>query len=263
MAVIRRDSAGIEERRADELRRGAATRRWSRPSAAELAAARHQRDGHAQLVRQGLEAADVMFEYDRRINAVVAEINGLERETALLRTRLQDDRRGQGGRGRPGGGGAEGRPATACARARPWCGSSRSSADGRGRTPAGGRCTGCCSCPPRLPGRCGRGQRARVSPARRQARGVRLHPGPGGLRRQPRRLARGHAREAEERGAGAVATCRAGPVVEVRVCLEADPANRANGLRWSTSRGPDRPMGAGRAVPAVARGGPPPARSPS
>jgi HlyD family secretion protein len=36
-----------------------------------------------------------------------------------------------------------------------------------------------------------------------------------------------------------------GPVMEARVCLERDPANKINGFKWSTSQGPPRATDAG------------------
>lgn len=36
-----------------------------------------------------------------------------------------------------------------------------------------------------------------------------------------------------------------GPVYESRVCLELDPANKANGYKWSSSRGPEKRIGNG------------------
>ena len=35
------------------------------------------------------------------------------------------------------------------------------------------------------------------------------------------------------------------PVEAARVCLEADPKNKANGFKWSSSTGPNRPITGG------------------
>lgn len=243
LAVVSRDTAGIEERRADDLAL-ARDESMLETKRGELAAAQRQRDAHAQLVRQGLEAANVLFEYDRRVNAVVAEINALERETALIRARLKTTAEVKA----PEAGrvvevlkaaGDSVRAGEALLRLEP-----RSRAGTGAAEPCGREVHAVLFVPAQDAGQVRPGQRARVSPldVKREEYGYILGTvaSVASHASSPEDV-----REKLKNEALVQAYLQGGPVFEARVCLEADPSNKANGLKWSTSRGPDRPVGAG------------------
>lgn len=54
----------------------------------ELQALRDQRKTQEDLVKKGLKPGNVLFDYDRRISGVTGEINSLERENTVIRTRM-------------------------------------------------------------------------------------------------------------------------------------------------------------------------------
>jgi HlyD family secretion protein len=54
----------------------------------ELASLRTQRQNQQELVNKGLKPGNVLFDFDRRISGVTGEINSLERENTMVRTRM-------------------------------------------------------------------------------------------------------------------------------------------------------------------------------
>ena len=86
VAIIRRDQAGLEDRRADAL---SLVRSESLLVAKqrELQTTSEQRATQEELIRQGLAARNSIFEFDRRLNVVQGELNALEREIEILRSR--------------------------------------------------------------------------------------------------------------------------------------------------------------------------------
>ncbi len=242
LGVVSRDTAGIEERRADELAL-ARDESMLETKRGELAAAQRQREAHAQLVRQGLEAANVMFEHDRRVNAIVAEINGLEREMALARARLKttaEVKAAEAGRVVEvlKAAGDSVRAGEALLRLEPER-AGDGSADVCGR-----EVHAVLFVPAQAAGQVRPGQRARVSPldVKREEYGYIL----GRVASVASHAASPEdMREKLKNETLVQSYLQGGPVFEARVCLEADPTNKANGLRWSTSRGPDRGVGAG------------------
>lgn len=54
----------------------------------ELASLRAQRQNQQELVNKGLKPGNVLFDFDRRISGVTGEINGIERENTMVRTRM-------------------------------------------------------------------------------------------------------------------------------------------------------------------------------
>lgn len=54
----------------------------------EIESLRQQRKTQEELVAKGLKPANVLFDFDRRITGVQGEMNGLDKENALIRQRL-------------------------------------------------------------------------------------------------------------------------------------------------------------------------------
>lgn len=54
----------------------------------EIESLRQQRKTQEELVAKGLKPANVLFDFDRRITGVQGEVNGLEKENALVRQRM-------------------------------------------------------------------------------------------------------------------------------------------------------------------------------
>ncbi len=86
VAVIRRDQAGLEERQSDALSLAR--------SEALLVAKQHElettgqrRATQQELIRRGLVARNTIFDFDRNLNVVQGELNALEREIEILRSR--------------------------------------------------------------------------------------------------------------------------------------------------------------------------------
>ncbi len=244
VAVISRDRAGIEERRADEIAL-ARSEEMLQIKRAELTSVQSQRATQAELVNRGLKAGNVLFEYDRRVNAVLGELSTLERETALLRSRMQTtaeittpeagtvvevvkgfgDKVGEG---------------EALMRIEP---ATRAPGPGQ-RDFCGGATHAVLYVAAKNAGKVRVGQPARVSPldVKREEFGYLVgrvewiasfaaSPDDMNEKLKNTKLVQTYGEE--------------GPVFEARVCLEADPNNRANGFKWSSSRGPDRPVSSG------------------
>jgi HlyD family secretion protein len=105
IAVITRDKADLEDRirlKQEQLSRAQAqaqsdmgadqltiVRNESMRQAkkGELQSLQQQRKTQEELVNKGLKPANVLFDFDRRINGVQAEINGIDKENAMLRSR--------------------------------------------------------------------------------------------------------------------------------------------------------------------------------
>jgi HlyD family secretion protein len=245
VAVISRDRAAIEERQADEIAI-ARNEEMLAIKQDELASIRRQRETQERLVRRGLKAGNVLFEYDHRITATLGEINALERETAIMRTRARATSeiktpeagrvvevvRGYGDKVPEG---------AALMRIEP----SRASEEGAVRRDyCGGKVHAIIYVPARLAGKVEPGDPARVSPldVKREEFGyiVGRVEWIAGYAASPEDMQEKLKNDAlvQTYGAG-------GPVFEARVCLEEDPKNKANGLKWSSSSGPEREVGSG------------------
>lgn len=106
LAVISRDKTEIEEKIAmkrEQLNRSRAQHAGENSAdelnmarnqsmigikRSELSALREQRKTQEELVKKGLKPGNVLFDFDRRISGVTGEINSLERENTVIRTRM-------------------------------------------------------------------------------------------------------------------------------------------------------------------------------
>ena len=86
IARVLRDQAGLEERSADEIAL-AKNEELSAAKRRELESVRRQLATQQDLIRQGLAARNSLYDFERGINLVQGELNALEREAQLLRSR--------------------------------------------------------------------------------------------------------------------------------------------------------------------------------
>lgn len=235
--------------------------------ASEVDSLRRQRVTQQELVRRGLKPENALFEFDRRITATRGELNALEKENAVIQTRmaprLNEQRNLEGeieylkgdlertateikspetGRvveviksvsDKVG----EGDPLVRLETARPT-----------GPDAALGFCDGNIHAVIYLPGQqAGKvrpKQLARVSPVdvKKEEYGYivgsvewvsTFAASPDDMREKLKndRLVQSYTEK--------------GPVFEARVCLTFDPENKANGLKWSSSTGPPKKIGSG------------------
>jgi len=244
VAIVTRASAAIEEQQANEIAI-ARNEELLAVKEDELASIRRQRATQEQLVRRGLKAGNVLFEYDHRINAAIAAINSLERETAILRTNAQatsEIKTPEAGRVVEvvkGSGDTVG-PGEALMRIEP----NRAEAESGERDFCGGQIHAILYIPANLAGKVEPGDPARVSPldVKREEFGYIV----GKVEWVAKYAASSQDMMEKLKNDKLVQTYGgSGPVFEARVCLERDPKNKSNGLKWSSSEGPDREVGSG------------------
>ncbi|MCU0241316.1 MAG: hypothetical protein MUF51_02705 [Vicinamibacteria bacterium] len=245
VAVINRDKAGIEEREADELTL-TRTESMIATKRAELASLEEQRATQVDLVNRGLKAGNALFEFDRKVNAVRGELNSLEREYGVLKSRVSSTSEitvPEAGRVVEviksfGDKVREGEPLLRLEL------TGGKPGQGVQREFCKGNIHAILFVPGQLAGKVRARQRARVSPldVKKEEYGyimgevewVASYPSsPDDMR------------EKLKNDALVQTFAGSGPVYEARVCLTADPKNKANGLKWSSSRGPNQPIGAG------------------
>jgi HlyD family secretion protein len=241
IAVISRRGGGIEQRRADEM---AITRNEGmiRAKRNELASIRRQRTTQEELVKKGLKAGNTLFQYDSRITATRGEINNLQNQTALLRSRLHSTAEVKS----PEAGrvvevlksaGDSVAPGQALVRLEAVASDSEQEF-------CGGKIHALLYVSARVAGKVRSGQVARVSPldVKREEYGFIV----GKVEWMASYAASPDDMTEKLKNRSLVESYSGGgPVFEARVCLEFDPENLANGFKWSSSKGPDRAIGTG------------------
>nr|UXE45382.1 hypothetical protein Hi04_10k_c4711_00028 [uncultured bacterium] len=235
VAVIRRDQAGLEERRADEL---ALTRTESLLQAkeGELATARQQRATQEELIQRGLSARNTIFEFDRNLNVVQGEINTLERDIEQLKSRqlttaevtvntagrVVQVLKNVGDRVREN---------------EPLLRMEQAVAPGGSNGFCGGKVHAILYVPTQLAAKVRSGDLARVSPAdvKREEYGYIV----GRVEWVATYAASSDdMREKLKNDQLVTAFGSGGPVYEARVCLDSDASNDRNGFKWSSGKGP-------------------------
>lgn len=247
IARVLRDQAGLEERSADAIALAkneelvAAKRR-------ELESVRRQLATQQDLVRQGLAARNSLYEFERGINLVQGELNALEREVQLLRSRQKSTAEVTA----PSGGrvvqvlkstGDRVREDEPLLRLEPL------SAPGAAQAFCGGEVHAVLFVPGPLVGKVRAGRPARVSPAdlKREEHGYIV----GRVEWVASHAASSDdMREKLKNDQLVQAFGGLGPVYEARVCLQRDPANARNGFKWSSGQGPAQAIEPGAACAA-------------
>jgi HlyD family secretion protein len=239
IAQVRRDQASLEDRSAD----AAALVRGEQLLVAkqhELETVRQQRASQEQLIRQGLAARNSIYEFDRSLNVVQAELNALERDAQALRSRQHAT--------------AEVTAATAGRVVQVL----KSAGDrvredepilrlepllvaGQPQAFCGGQVHAVLFVPGHLAGKVRPGDPARVSPSdvKREEYGY--------IQGRVEWVASYAAssddmREKLKNDQLVQSFGSLGPVYEARVCLERDAANERNGFKWSSGKGPAQPI---------------------
>lgn len=243
IAKLNLERGSDEERQADEIN---ISRNESmlKIKQGELNSLRRQRAVQADLVRRGLKAGNTLYDADRRISATLEQINQIERDIAVSRTRLKSTvemTSPEAGRvvevlKSYGDKVGEGEPLIRMELAR--------GAGEDERRFCGGKTHALLYVSSRLAGKVQVGQEARISPldVKREEYGYiegkvawisSYAASPDDMKEKLKNeaLVQSYNRE--------------GPVFEVRACLEEDPNNKANGLKWSSSTGPDREISSG------------------
>ena len=235
VAVIRRDQAGLEDRRADELSL-TRTEAMLRAKQRELATTHQQRASQEQLITQGLAARNSIFDFDRTLNVVQGEINALEREIELLRSRqvttaevtintagrVVQVLKNVGDRVRED---------------EPLLRMEQTVAEGGPEGFCGGNVHAILYVPTHLAAKVRAGDLARVSPAdvKREEYGFIV----GKVAWVANYAASSDdMREKLKNDQLVTAFGAGGPVYEARVCLDSDAANDRNGFKWSSGMGP-------------------------
>lgn len=241
IGVIKQELAGREERQADALAI-ARTEQLLVAKRAELQTALRQRALQQDAARQGLVPKNAVYEYDRRVNVVQGEVNGLERELQILRARKETTAEitvPTGGRvvqvlKSPGDRIREGEPLLRLEAV---------TAD-RESAACGGQVHAALYVPGTLASRVRAGDPARVSPAdvKREEHGFIV----GRVEWiASYAAATDDMREKLKNDQLVQAFAAVGPVYEARVCLEKDPTNSRNGFRWSSGQGPAQQVSPG------------------
>lgn len=285
IAVVNRDREEIERKIAlkqDQLNRLAAQHQSEGASdlvlaernkaliaakASEVASLRRQRVVQQDLVRRGLKPENALFEFDRRVTGTQGELAALERENAAIQSRLAprlNEQRNLEGEIKYLRGDLEqtaseikspesGRVVEVLKTAGDKVGEGEAlvrieTARPTGVNVARGFCDGNIHAVIYVPGQeAGKvrpKQLARVSPAdiKKEEYGYIMGTvewvstfaaSPDDMREKLKndRLVQSYSEK--------------GPVYEARVCLAFDPSNKANGLKWSSSSGPDKKIGSG------------------
>lgn len=234
----------------------------------ELVALREQRKTQEELVRKGLKPGNVLFDFDRKVDGVQGELNSIERENSVLRTRMaprENEESNVGAEIQQLQGQLE-RTSTEVKSAdsgrvvevikslndkvregeplfRLEISKAAATVEG-GRDFCDGNIHAVLYVPGRLAGRVRPGQEARVSPTdvKREEYGYiqgkvewvsNYAASPEDMREKLKneKLVQSYNSE--------------GPVFEARVCLTLDPKNKVNGLKWSSSTGPNKTIGGG------------------
>lgn len=235
VAVIRRDQAGLEERRADAL---ALTRSESLllSKQREVETTTQQRATQQELIRKGLAARNSIFEFERNLNVVQGEVNSLEREIEILRSRQLTT--------------AEVTVSTAgrvvqvlknvgdrVREDEPLLRIEPAVAQGGEGTFCGGNVHAILYVPTQLAAKVQSGDLARISPSdiKREEYGYIV----GRVEWVANYAASSDdMREKLKNDQLVTAFGAAGPVYEARVCLDSDAANERNGFKWSSGLGP-------------------------
>jgi HlyD family secretion protein len=237
IAEIKRRGGSLEDARADELTI-AKNREMMKSKAAEIGNYRSQRALQAQLVAQGLKPGNALLEWDQRVNAASGELASLEQQTRTLEARMSatvevktvdagrvvevlksnGDMVGEG---------------EALLRLEPEAGRDL------GQAACGGQTHMILYVPSRDAGKVQVGQDVHVSPldvkkeefgyiVGRVATISRYPASPEDMKEKLKNeaLVRSFAQESA--------------VYESRVCLDADPANKFNGLKWSSGGPPKK-----------------------
>jgi HlyD family secretion protein len=240
IASLRRDRAANEQRDADAVTIEKNQAMVARKRA-ELATIARQRSLQQQLVNQGIKAPKDLLMIDRDMDGIRGEIDSLEAEVRQLRAQAQataDVKAAESGRiveviKRAGDKVREDEPLV---RIEP-----QGAAQGQY---CGGNVHAIVYVPANVAGKVRQGQVARVSPAdvKKEEYGFIfgkvewISSYPASTTDMTEKLKNDQlVREFVE----------GGPVFEARVCLEADPANKVNPFKWSSSQGPPRGTEAG------------------
>ena len=242
IAVIRRKGGSNEDMAADEMTiakndQMAATKR------SEIGNLRQQRAVQASLVNQGLKPGNVLLDWDARIIGAQGELNSLEQQSRSLRARMSatgEMKTPESGRvvevlkssgDIVGEGEAIMRiePDTSAAATPQFC---------------GGNTHVILYVPSRLAGKLRPRQEAHVSPldVKKEEFGYLLGE-VAWVARFP--ASPEDMREKLKNEELVRAFASSGPVYESRVCLQLDPANKANGYKWSSSTGPEKAIESG------------------
>lgn len=235
VAVIRRDQAGLEERRADALSL-ARSEALLLSKRREVQTTTQQRATQEELIRKGLAARNSIFEFERNLNVVQGELNSLEREIEILRSRqLTTAEVTVGTAGRVvqvlknvGDRVRENEPLI---RMEPAI------ADGGQDAFCGGNVHAILYVPTQLAAKVQSGDLARVSPSdiKREEYGYIV----GRVEWVASYAASSDdMREKLKNDQLVTAFGASGPVYEARVCLDGDAANTRNGFKWSSGMGP-------------------------
>ncbi|MEO8077183.1 MAG: hypothetical protein ABI818_12700 [Acidobacteriota bacterium] len=235
VAVIRRDQAGLEERRADALSL-ARSEALLLSKQREVQTTTQQRATQEELIRQGLAARNSIFEFERNLNVVQAEVNALEREIEILRARqltIAEVTVSTAGRvvqvlKNVGDRVRENEPLL---RIEPAI------VDGAQGAFCAGKVHAILYVPTQLAAKVRTGDLARVSPSdiKREEYGYIV----GRVEWVASYAASSDdMREKLKNDQLVTAFGAAGPVYEARICLESDGANARNGFKWSSGLGP-------------------------
>jgi HlyD family secretion protein len=242
IASLRRERAETEQRDADAvtIQKNLAIAARKRD---EMVTLQRQRALQAELVNQGIKAPKDLLNIDREINAIRGEAESLEAEVKQLRAQAQSTtevKSTEAGRvvevlKRTGDKVREDEPLITI---EPQAGLAT-----QGQF-CGGNVHAIVYIPASQAGRIKPGQFARVSPSdvKREEYGFIL----GKVEWVAARPASTADMTEKLKNDQLVREFMAGgPVVEARVCLEADPSNRVNPFKWSSSQGPPRGTEAG------------------
>ena len=235
IARVLRDQAGLEERSADEIAL-AKNEELVVAKRRELESVRRQLATQQDLIRQGLAARNSLYDFERGINLVQGELNALEREVQLLRSRQKSTAEvkvASGGRVVQvlKSSGDRVREDEPLLRLEPLL------APGAPQAFCGGEVHAVLFVPGPLVGKLRAGDPARVSPAdlKREEYGYIV----GRVEWVASYAASSDdMREKLKNDQLVQAFGGLGPVYEARVCLERDPANARNGFKWSSGQGP-------------------------
>lgn len=237
IAQIKRRGGSNEDAKADELT-VAKNREMIRTKAAEIANYRSQRNLQAQLVSQGLKPGNVLLEWDAKINMAQGEANSLEQQNRTIEARMSatvDVRSADSGRvievlKRDGDMVGEGEamlrlePDTTKDMAQVYC---------------GGETHMIMYVPSRDAGKVSAGQDVHVSPldVKKEEFGY-IVGRVASISRYP--ASPEDMKEKLKNEALVKSFASESAVYEARVCLEADPANKWNGFKWSSGGPPKK-----------------------
>ena len=244
IAVLKNESAQIEERQASEATMSR-DEMMIETKKGEIASLQQQKAVQADLVRRGLKAENVLFDYDQRVNADRAQINEIQRELDMLHAQMESTAKvttPEGGRvvevvKGMGDGVRQGEPILRIelsAKVEP----------GAPERICGGGLHVLIYVPADLAGKVRPGQPARISPLDVKKEEFGYLEGKvawiSSFAASPEDM-----HEKLQNDALVQAYSQQGPVFEARACLVPDPANTMNGYKWSSSTGPNRKITGG------------------